>query len=437
MADICIPLCFLLEMVISESIFLFHQPRRSRFPLRFALVFVLYATATVATHVAFSALPNTIPYRMVFFLAFFGYSVAAVAACFRLSLTEVVFVATAGYSVQHIADSVVKILLQLLSVSALDSVASVFGYLIAPYAICAALFYFLFIKGALLDEKMQYGDKRVLAISGMNLVLCLVLSVTMDSLTLSTEAIVICKVYAMLGCVLCLLLQVGLFQDGKMAQTNKMLQQMIRLEQNQHRISKETIDFINIKCHDLKHQIDRLNNLSDEKRQKNVAQLSKAIMIYDSIIKTGNDALDMVLMEKKLLCEKYNIQFSYVVDGACLNHMDEVDVYSLFGNMLDNAIESLSKEPDEEKRTVTLRIHRRMKMVYISIDNYCSTPVVVKDGEIQTTKQHEPGMHGYGIKSIAYIVNSYRGDLIISTENHHFVIEIMLPADDAATVAAD
>lgn len=429
--EFIIPLCFMLELLISESIFLIHMPKRSHFAWRAVLSLAVYGTAAVWMYHGFIHSPWTLPYRLMFFISFFACAMGSVAVCFRLSATEVVFAATAGYSVEHIADSLVKIILELTNISALDSMAGIVLALILPYAAVAAAFYFLLVKGALLDEKMHYGDRRVVIVSGLNLMICLLLSVIMDSLTLSTEAIVICKVYAMLGCMLCLLLQAGLFQDGKMAQTNRVLQEMIRLEQNQHRISKETIDFINIKCHDLKHQIARLSGMSDEKRQRNVDQLSRAIMIYDSIIKTGNDALDMVLMEKKLLCEKYHIEFSYVADGSCLSAMDETDVYSLFGNMLDNAIESLSREQDEEKRILTLRVYRRMRMAYISVDNYCSTPVIYKDGEIQTTKEQEPGMHGYGLKSIAYIVSSYGGEMLIDTKNSHFVIEIMLPVEAA------
>ena len=107
--------------------------------------------------------------------------------------------------------------------------------------------------------------------------------------------------------------------------------------------------------------------------------------------------------------------------------LDEVDVYSLFGNILDNAIESLCQEMDEEKRLITLRAERRGELLYIEADNYFSTPILYENGEIRTSKQQEPGLHGYGLKSIAYIVNTYHGDLLIQTENHHFVLQITLP----------
>lgn len=430
---VIIPLCFMFELLVSESIFLAHIPRKKPFFLRTGIALAAYSILAIGTNDVFLFLPDWIGIRMMFFVIFFAWSMLAICFCFRASLSQIVFIATAGYSVEHIADSFVKIIIAVYNLNALSGRIQVFLLLILPYAVCAGFFYLLFVKRAMLDETMQDDDKRVLGISALNLVICLGLSVVTDHIELSTAAMVCNKIYSSLGCLLCLLLQVGIFQDSKMTQTNKTLQQMMLLERNQHEISKETINLINIKCHDLKHQIELINTQSDEKRRKNVEELSKAVLIYDSIIKTGNEALDMVLMQKKLICENYHIQFSYVVDGAHLNRMDEVDVYSLFGNMLENAIESLRQEPNEEKRVMTLKVSAHMKMLYINMDNYCSTPIVYKDGEIQTTKQNEPGMHGYGIKSIAYIVNAYNGDLMISTQNHHFVIEIMLPEDGIAS----
>jgi hypothetical protein len=423
------PLCFLFELLVSEAVFLSGQKRKSGFLLRSLLMITVSAGLAIGLNYLFSFLPDTIPVRIVFFLLFFGISVFAIFICFYISFAQIIFIATAGYSVEHIADSLLKILFVFTPLGKIsDSILSIL-ILTIPYVLCALLFYRLFIASALLNETMQSGDKRVLAIAGVNLIICMALSVIIDHVNLSGVATAICKTYAIFGCILCLLIQVGLFRDGKKTRENAILQQMMLMERSQHKISKETIDFINIKCHDLKHQLDKLGSLNDERRQKSIAEISDAIMIYDSIVKTGNDALDVVLMEKKLLCEKYHIQLSYIVQGDGINWISEVDIYSLFGNILDNAIESLQQETDEEKRVVTLSVRTHMKMLYINADNYCSTPILYENGEIKTTKQHEVGMHGYGLKSIKHIVDSYGGDLLIDTSNNHFVLQIMIPQE--------
>ena len=54
---------------------------------------------------------------------------------------------------------------------------------------------------------------------------------------------------------------------------------------------------------------------------------------------TGNSVLDAVIEDKMLNIRKYNIEFTYVVNGSLLEFMHVTDICSIFGNGLDNAIE--------------------------------------------------------------------------------------------------
>lgn len=71
-------------------------------------------------------------------------------------------------------------------------------------------------------------------------------------------------------------------------------------QQKQYTVSQETIDIINRKCHDLKHQIRTLQTMQESpERDAYFAEAERAIMIYDTRIDTGNKALNTVLMEKR------------------------------------------------------------------------------------------------------------------------------------------
>lgn len=65
--------------------------------------------------------------------------------------------------------------------------------------------------------------------------------------------------------------------------------------------------------------------------------------------KTGNKVLDTVLTTKSLYCNKHGIIFTCVADGTLLDFMDVMDICSIFGNALDNAIECEMKIPEKEK----------------------------------------------------------------------------------------
>jgi sensor histidine kinase regulating citrate/malate metabolism len=152
-------------------------------------------------------------------------------------------------------------------------------------------------------------------------------------------------------------------------------------------------------------------------------------MIYESIAKTDNQALDLVLTEKSLLCEKYHIQFSYIADGKLLDFMSLVDIYSLFGNALDNAIEALLKE-EEDKRVIQMNIRARGKLLYIDIDNYSSRKIEFQDG-LPVTDKADKDYHGFGLKSIRYITEKYDGAFSVAQKNDMFLLHLLFSRPSA------
>ena len=64
---------------------------------------------------------------------------------------------------------------------------------------------------------------------------------------------------------------------------------------------------------------------------------------YDALFSTGNQAIDAILNEKSLYCSQRGIALNCLVDGSAVGHMEYVDIYSLVGNIMDNAIEAVEK----------------------------------------------------------------------------------------------
>ena len=173
------------------------------------------------------------------------------------------------------------------------------------------------------------------------------------------------------------------------------------------------IETINRKCHDLKYQVAALRDAPDEERHVLAGELQRDINIYENLVQTGNAALDNTLSEKCLVCESKQIRFTCNVDGAALSFMDAVDIYALFGNAVDNAIECVSKYHEPAKRSILLRSHRQGNIIKIHIENTCTEPVLWKNDLPQTSK-HDRENHGYGVRSMQYIVQKYGGHLRFS-----------------------
>lgn len=117
-----------------------------------------------------------------------------------------------------------------------------------------------------------------------------------------------------------------------------------------------------------------------------INELKRAISIFDISIKTGNEALDVILAEKSLFCEKNNIKLNSIVSGECLKFMSSSDIYSLFGNAIDNAIEAVENLEETSKRIISISVKESMGMVSIHFENYYSGQLVLDNGMPVTTK---------------------------------------------------
>ena len=200
------------------------------------------------------------------------------------------------------------------------------------------------------------------------------------------------------------------------------LQQMMRQQRQQMELSKETVELINIKCHDIRKQ---LYTLGSRVPTEELDELKKAVDIYDSTVKTGNETLDVLLAERSIVCKGRGIQLDYIADGAKLDFLKPGEVYSLFGNALDNAIEAVTPlEPD--RRYIGLQVRAERSMLLIRMENCAAEPLHFVDGLPQTTKG-DARWHGFGVKSIRRIVQQHGGTLTMQAQDGMFRLVALLP----------
>lgn len=194
----------------------------------------------------------------------------------------------------------------------------------------------------------------------------------------------------------------------------------------QYEMSRESIEIINRKCHDLKHQVAALKHISDPNRKNEVIDsLQSSVMIYDAVAETGNEILDTVLTEKSLICGKHEIALSCIADGKQLAFLDPVDLYTLVGNALDNAIEAVLPLPTAE-RLIRIRVQKKAGLVFLRIENPYSGTLELRDG-LPVTHKEDRQNHGFGLKSIRDIGEKYHGLFTIGAEQSQFVLQIAFP----------
>lgn len=206
------------------------------------------------------------------------------------------------------------------------------------------------------------------------------------------------------------------------------LHNIMEMQYKNYQLSKENIDMVNQKYHDLKHQINILKTQSyTGKSTSYLEKMEREIRVYETQNKTGNQILDAVLTNKAMICQNKEIELKFIVDGEALSFMDDMDVSALFGNMLDNAIESAEKQQEKQKRLIWLYVTREKQFVRIRTENYCDEKIHFKNGMPVTTKKDRQ-LHGYGMKSIKSTVEKYHGSVVAAQENNWFELKILLPA---------
>ena len=200
---------------------------------------------------------------------------------------------------------------------------------------------------------------------------------------------------------------------------------LLAKQYEQYCITKDAIDSVNRRYHDLKHQIALIREKGTDAAEKLVDEIEKETRIYDVVYNTGNDILNTILMSKSVLCVQKGITFTCVADGSALNFLNDADICSLFGNALDNAIESF-EESDIEAKLIKLAVYKNNGLLIIRCENTFNGQLKTRDGELLTTKRERQN-HGYGVKSIKTVAEKYDGTVSYAVKEGIFTLGVVIP----------
>ena len=433
-----IPYCFWLYCA---AFMLFHPlEKRSRWPLRaaacavaFLLLGWLLPPARWASHVAIVVLWYTAAWLLMSLQCWF--------IC-RISLAEAFYCGINAVLVEHIGSSA-QILLTVrlfqgraLQFNSYSMLAYVLVYIVVWFALGRRL------TGGQAHIKVSRLSVAILCVSGLTVtvLLSMLLKSNIDPDMVFTlkdpHAIALLETgqgYAIFFCASILTLEYAqqreLIANEKLAASHELW----TVRQKQYEMSRETIEAINRKCHDMKHQVAALmaqDGGSEEKRRYS-EEIERLIEIYDLQVNTENEALNTILMEKGLYCSTHGIRWNCAVDDTALEFIEDMDLYVLLGNALDNAVEAVRRVEDRRERIIQLQISRKGNFACIRLEN--SYPGGLEwQGQLPDTTKADKASHGIGLKSIRSIARKYQGDISATTEDRAFILSVLipLPAED-------
>lgn len=432
---------YILCILITELVFIFPSlEKRNNFWTRFIISTILIVASSFL-YFPYLNLITSIPIKGLFFnaLVIFWYiflvilTIVYINFNFKCSFEQSLLYATLGYSIQHMEYAIFgELMSRALFPSLRENEFLYLALYCVSYILILSLAYLL-LKRKFVDLKQIYFPKKKLTPFYYAFMLILVIFLTFASQNVfqngSTSAIpnnpnYLGPVFGFLTCVLVLLTYYLLFSTNEALREKEIIDQLLYENEKQYEMKKTSIDVINQKCHDMKHQINALKRIDNSERDEILNKLEQDIMIYDIRIDTKNHILDTILMEKQLYCMSNNIKLSYLGDASLLNKMDTIDIYTLFGNALDNAIESTVKL-EEEKRSIDMYIDNIDSKLVITISNFFDGNIKIENNKILTSKKDKE-YHGFGVASIKNIAKKYNGKTKITTENDIFTITISL-----------
>lgn len=433
-------LLFLTELLVAEFLLTFRLRHNGYYILR-----IIGVVATLFLVTALVPFVDNVWYNCGLYLFIFALTVAGMKIICKEPWINVIFCGIAAYTVQHLAYQFTNLVFTLIlwgesplfgmyhvgtvDVYGMDMEAFFWVMMyITGYFTVYGLLWFLFMCRINRKEDLTIKNRSLVGLIGG----CMVLNILLNALMVfsgETQAVVNSVVYhisSIFNCLLLLQWQFKLVQTKRLETELDFTKKLLVQSKEQYKISKENIDLINMKCHDMKHQIREIGSrkrLEDE----TIKDLEQSISMYDSVVKTENEALDVILTEKSFKCLHHNIVLKCIADGQVLNFMKNGDVYSLFGNALDNAIEAVIRLPDEAKRVIGLKVYSVGDLVTVNIKNFYQGELrMSEDGYPCTTKANKD-YHGYGIKSIRMVTEKYDGSLSIMTKGDVFNLNILIP----------
>lgn len=439
---------FLFELGVLCALCSARLARRPHFFRRLAVSLGVLLPVCFAAAAFYTGFGDTIPGRVLVYVFLFLLAFGVGLAVFEESVWTVLFCTCAAYAAQNLVYKLYLIQYffgKLLGVYSFPpTVMGKVSYRLMYYTVFALLaggVYLLFIRrirDRLAEDRLNHTVLVVaVVILAVTAILCSVEDIlferagmsvligTAQPTVLFTLRQTSSAVSAVCEVVLLLFLSRTL-EKRNLQREVEQLQHTIRQSEQQYRISRDTVDMINIKCHDMKYKLDAAI-LGSGVSADAFADLRRSIAIYDSVIETGNPLLNVLFTEKSLYCESHGITLSCMVDGGLLSFMEDGDLYCLFGNIVDNALEAVMRIREREKRVINVVVKGREGMALVQVENYFTGLIYGEDGAPVTTKE-DKNYHGFGLRSIRAIAQKYGGEMRVDARGDIFSLTLLFPA---------
>lgn len=177
-------------------------------------------------------------------------------------------------------------------------------------------------------------------------------------------------------------------------------------------------------AHDMRNHIIALKKYDEEGKSEQLHEyiqgLCQELTLYETQVWTGIEILDYLLTQKKKKADQRNIDLQVETQRIDELPFSDVEIVSVFGNLLDNAIEACEKMKTE-KRWIHILLKKQRHMFFSEIVNS-----IEQETDQRKEKNREGGLHGYGLISVQQIVESHKGEMNCQVTDGEYSVTITM-----------
>lgn len=207
-------------------------------------------------------------------------------------------------------------------------------------------------------------------------------------------------------------------------------QQLLRLnalQDNYENLEKEETYYKGL-LHNMKHYLMLIGSYADEEKNEDILRVLKELQLEISAqgnyVYCRDKLMNRILLDWKKKAENTGSSFQILCDpGFSLPTMRDMDMFTLFGNLFDNAVEAAQKV-QHGNIGVKMRMCRDGKIAIVRIKNTYNGRLEMDNGKLQTGKEDKRA-HGIGLGSVERIVRKYGGIVQIKTDKEFFETILM------------
>ena len=306
---------------------------------------------------------------------------------------------------------------------------------IATVLLTKILYFFVgkILNGLLFERKNLVNWQWI--VIGCSLVFSTVAGKTLITLSRDFPGIQMQEQKLMLLCVSCIWLMclIMYFVVQQMSKDNQTKLEY-ELMKEKEKYSKESMEIIKRSNeelrefkHDLKNYLLPLQEAMETMPQSEMAKvwekINQKIEDVQTLIQTGNSYVDSMINTKITLARSEKVDVKCTILSK-MEGIDDLEFCSVFGNLMDNAIEAERKVT--EKKEIIISVEKQMGYLRLEIQNKIEKSVLNENSSLNTTKK-DTSSHGIGHKSIKRTMQKVGGALKYYETGDLFCAEAVFP----------